>query len=90
MGFGLPSRPRGLAGWQAELLLQLSFLAIYLPMPQNPTQFINFGLGPVVSRTSNLLPLAGNVVAFCIAAAAVGYSPKISQAVGLTTDEDAA
>lgn len=53
-------------------------------------QFINFGLGPVVSRTPDLLPLAANVVAFAVTAAAVGYSPKISRAVGLTTDEDAA
>ncbi len=53
-------------------------------------QFVNFGLGPVVTRTPDLLPLVGNIVAFCIAAAAVGYSPKISKAVGLTTDEDAA
>ncbi|PRW56026.1 methanol dehydrogenase [Chlorella sorokiniana] len=52
--------------------------------------FVNFGLGPVISRTDDLLPLVGNIVAFGVAAAAVGYSPKISKAVGLTTDEDAA
>lgn len=60
-------------------------------LPLTPAvQFVNFGLGPVISRTPDLLPLAGNIVAFCVAAAAVGYSPKISQAVGLTTDEDGA
>ena len=86
LGFGLD----GLADWSG-MQPEAWRTALFPPLPpSHPVQFINFGLGPVVSRTSDLLPLVGNTVAFCIAAAAVGYSPKISQAVGLTTDEDAA
>ena len=34
------------------------------------TLFVNFGLGPVVSRTDDLAPVAANCVAFLLAAAA--------------------
>jgi hypothetical protein len=38
--------------------------------------FVNFGLGPIVSRTQDLGPVAANTAAFLVAAASpwVGYA----------------
>ena len=39
--------------------------------------FINFGLGPVVSRTSDLAPVLGNTAAFLAAAALPTLGVKV-------------
>jgi hypothetical protein len=39
--------------------------------------FINFGLGPIVSRTSDLAPIAGNTLGFLAAAAAPGLLQRL-------------
>ena len=41
----------------------------------------------MISRTSDIMPLLGNVVGFAAAAVAVGYQNKIAEATGLTVDE---
>lgn len=43
------------------------------------TLFINFGIGPIVSRTSDFLPILGNVAGFLAAAAVVQFSPLFSK-----------
>ncbi len=43
--------------------------------------------GPVISRTSDLMPLLGNIAGFAAAALAVGYQHKIAEATGLSVDE---
>lgn len=40
---------------------------------------INFGIGPIVSRTSDPLPVLGNVAGFLAAAAVVQFSPLFSK-----------
>ncbi|KAL4457453.1 hypothetical protein ABPG75_012318 [Micractinium tetrahymenae] len=70
--------------------VQRRWVWVALFAPLWGTLFVNFGIGPVVSRTSDLLPLLGNIAGFAVAAAAVGYSPQVARAAGLTTDEDAA
>lgn len=61
------------------------WVALFAPLWA--TLFVNFGLGPVVSRTSDLLPLLGNIAGFSAAAAVVGFSPQVAKAAGLTVDE---
>lgn len=39
--------------------------------------FINFGLGPIVSRTDDLVPIAGNVLGFLAAALAPGLLQRL-------------
>lgn len=41
--------------------------------------FVNFGVGPIVSRTADKLPLAGNVAGFIAAAALVQISPLFAR-----------
>ena len=68
------------AGWvQRKWVWQLLFAPVWA------TLFINFGLGPIVSRTSDLLPILGNCAGFAGAAALVILSPKLARASGLTT-----
>lgn len=68
-------------------VVQRRWVWVALFAPLWATLFINFGIGPVVSRTSDLLPVIGNVAAFAVAAAAVGKSPAISKQLGLTVDD---
>lgn len=70
--------------------VQRRWVWVALFAPLWGTLFVNFGIGPVVSRTPDLLPLLGNLAGFAAAAAAVGFSPQVARAAGLTTDEDAA
>lgn len=81
----LPSCPPLPAGF-----VQRRWVWVALFAPLWGTLFVNFGIGPVVSRTPDLLPLLGNLAGFAAAAAAVGFSPQVARAAGLTTDEDAA
>lgn len=60
---------------------------ILLFSPLWATLFVSFGLGPVLSRTSDVLPLVGNTLGFAAAAAAVGWQRDIAKATGLTVDE---
>lgn len=48
---------------------------------------INFGLGPVISRTDDLLPVLYNVTATVAAALLIYYYPQAAQATGLTLDQ---
>ena len=41
--------------------------------------FINFGIGPIVSRTSDPVPVLGNIAGFVAAAAVVQLSPLFSR-----------
>ena len=41
--------------------------------------FINFGIGPIVSRTSDVWPLVGNAAGFVAAAALVQISPLFAK-----------
>ena len=50
------------------------------------TLTINFGLGPIMSRTSDPLPVTANIAAAALAAAAVYFYPRIAEASGLTVD----
>lgn len=52
------------------------------------TLSISFGIGPLVSRTDDPLPIAGNLAATVVAAALVYFYPQATKAVGLTVDED--
>lgn len=70
--------------------VQRRWVWVALFAPLWGTLFINFGIGPVVSRTADLMPLLGNAAGFAAAAAAVGFSPQVARAAGLTTDEDSA
>jgi len=67
--------------------VQRRWVWVLLFAPLWGTLFINFGIGPVVSRTSDLLPLLGNTAAFLASAAAVGFSPQVAKMTGLTVDE---
>lgn len=51
------------------------------------TLAINFGLGPVVSRTQDILPIAANILATIAAACLIKFYPQAAQATGLTVDE---
>ena len=67
------------AGWvQRKWVWQLLFAPLWT------TLFINFGLGPIVTRTSDPLPILGNVLGFAAAAALVKFSPVFARATGLT------
>ena len=50
------------------------------------TLTINFGLGPVVSRTTDVIPVISNLLAATVAALAVYFYPQVAQASGLTVD----
>ena len=41
--------------------------------------FINFGIGPIVTRTSDVLPLVGNAAGFAASAGIVQFSPLFAQ-----------
>ncbi len=41
--------------------------------------FINFGIGPIVSRTSDPWPIVGNAAGFVAAAALVQFSPLFAK-----------
>ena len=50
------------------------------------TLAINFGLGPVVSRTDDPLPVAANLAAAAAAAALIYWYPEAAKATGLSVD----
>lgn len=52
------------------------------------TLSINFGIGPVVSRTDDLLPVAANVAATVASALLIYFYPQAAKATGLTVDAD--
>lgn len=53
--------------------------------PLSGSLFINFGLGPILTRTSDPLPILGNVAGFALAAALViVFAPALAKASGLT------
>lgn len=58
-------------------IVQRRWVWLLLFSPLWGSLFINFGLGPIVSRTSDLLPLAGNTAAFLASAAAPGLLQKL-------------
>ncbi|PSC68992.1 methanol dehydrogenase [Micractinium conductrix] len=67
--------------------VQRQWVWVLLFAPLWGTLFINFGLGPIVSRTSDLLPVLGNSAAFLASAFLVASSGKVAQMAGLSTDE---
>ena len=77
-----PPPPRRPAGFVQRREVWVALFA-----PLWATLFINFGLGPVVTRTSDVLPVAANVAAFAVAATLVAQSPAIGKGLGLTVDE---
>jgi hypothetical protein len=56
-------------------IVQRSWVWLVLFFPLWGTLFISFGLGPIVTRTSDPLPVAANVAAFLLAIAAFRLSP---------------
>ncbi len=48
---------------------------------------INFGLGPVISRTDDIMPVAANLSATLVAALLIYFYPQASKAVGLSMDQ---
>ena len=48
---------------------------------------INFGLGPVISRTDDITPAAANVAATVAAALLIYFYPQAAKATGLTMDQ---
>ncbi len=67
-----------LAGWvQRKWVWQLLFAPLWASL------FINFGLGPILTRTADPLPVLGNVAGFAGAAALVIFSPALARATGL-------
>ena len=50
------------------------------------TLAINFGIGPVVSRTDDIRPVIANLAAAAAAAALVRFYPEAARATGLTVD----
>ena len=52
------------------------------------TLAINFGIGPVVSRTEDVVPVAANLMATVASAALVLFYPQAAKATGLTFDDD--
>ena len=59
--------------------MRRKFIWSILFFPLWGSLFINFGIGPIVSRTSDKLPLAGNVSGFLAAAAVLQFSPLFSK-----------
>ena len=49
--------------------------------------FVSFGLGPVLTRTNDVAPVAGNTAAFLACTAAVLFQDTIARAVGLTAPQ---
>jgi hypothetical protein len=49
--------------------------------------FLSFGLGPVLMRTDDVAPVAGNAAGFLASAAVVLFQDKIARAVGLTAPQ---
>ena len=47
------------------------------------TLFITFGMGPILARTSDPLPIIQNCVAFAAAAATVAFAPGLAWHTGL-------
>jgi hypothetical protein len=52
------------------------------------TLSINFGLGPLVTRTDDLMPVAANVAACAAAALLIYFYPAAAAAAGLSIDEN--
>jgi hypothetical protein len=61
--------------------VQRRWVWLLLFSPLWASLYINFGLGPVVSRTSDLAPLLGNTAGFAAAVAAV-YVPQLMMSIG--------
>lgn len=79
LGAALRLEPQGFV--QRQWVYGLLFAPLWA------TLAINFGIGPVVSRTSDLGPVAINVVATVCAAALIKFYPQAAKATGLTVDE---
>eukprot|EP00878_Enallax_costatus_P019297 GHUV01020356.1.p2 GENE.GHUV01020356.1~~GHUV01020356.1.p2 ORF type:complete len:144 (+),score=32.75 GHUV01020356.1:753-1184(+) len=58
-------------------LVQRRWVWLLLFSPLWGSLFINFGLGPIVSRTDDLAPIAGNVLGFLAAAAAPWFLQRL-------------
>jgi hypothetical protein len=56
-------------------IVQRSWIWLLLFFPLWGTLFISFGLGPILTRTSDPLPIAANTAAFLLAAAVFRLSP---------------
>lgn len=68
------------AGWvQRKWVWQLIFAPLWV------TLFVNFGLGPLVTRGASPLYILGNCAGFAAAAAVVAASPAFARATGLRT-----
>jgi hypothetical protein len=77
----LPATSVRLAG-----IVQRRWVWLLLFSPLWGSLFINFGLGPIVSRTSDTLPIAANTAAFLLAA----LSPAVLQRLWNGPSDDAA
>ncbi|WIA33950.1 hypothetical protein OEZ86_007045 [Tetradesmus obliquus] len=62
---------------EAQGIVKRKWVWLLLFSPLWGSLFINFGLGPIVSRTSDLAPIAGNTFAFLAAAAAPGLLQRL-------------
>jgi hypothetical protein len=67
-------------------IVQRRWVWLLLFSPLWGSLFINFGLGPIVSRTSDTLPIAANTAAFLLAA----LSPAVLQRLWDGPSDDAA
>lgn len=59
--------------------VQRKWVWVLLFAPLWGSLYINFGIGPIVSRTSDILPIVGNTAGFLAAAALVSASPMFRQ-----------
>lgn len=60
-------------------MVQRKWIWVLLFSPLWGTLFISFGIGPIVSRTSDRLPVLLNTAAFLAAALVVRLSPLFKQ-----------
>lgn len=79
LGAALRLEPQGFV--QRQWIYGLLFAPLWA------TLAINFGIGPIVSRTSDIGPVAINVAATILAAALIKFYPQAAKATGLTIDE---
>jgi hypothetical protein len=69
--------PAAAAPAAAAGMVKRKWVWLLLFSPLWGSLFINFGLGPIVSRTSDLAPIAGNTAGFLAAAAAPGLLQRL-------------
>jgi hypothetical protein len=79
LGAALRLEPQGFV--QRQWIYGLLFAPLWA------TLAINFGIGPIVSRTSDIGPVAINIAATVLAAALIKFYPQAARATGLTIDE---